>query len=72
MEIGSREGMVAAVADGIGVGAVSQEELPPYTNLHTVRVSNADMTTRVDIACLEERKSARLLQAFFAAAMEAR
>lgn len=60
MEIGSREGLVAAVSDGIGVGAVSEEEVGPYSALRIVRVSNADMFTRVDIACLEERKLSRL------------
>jgi aminoethylphosphonate catabolism LysR family transcriptional regulator len=72
MEIGSREGLMAAVIGGIGIGAVSAEELPPHQHVHPVRIADAEMFTIVDIACLQERKSARLHQAFFDAADEAR
>src|SRR5690606_24242500 len=41
MEIGSREGLMAAVIGGIGIGAVSNEELPPHRLVHPVRISNA-------------------------------
>lgn len=72
MEIGSREGLMAAVVGGIGIGAASEEELPPHRLVHPVRISNAEMSTIVDIACLQERKSARLHRAFFEAADQAK
>lgn len=72
MEIGSREGLMAAVADGIGLGAASEEELPPESELTPLRVRDADMFTHIDIACLLERRSARLHRAFFEAAAEVR
>ncbi|HEX5129742.1 MAG TPA: LysR substrate-binding domain-containing protein [Usitatibacter sp.] len=69
MEIRSREGLLAAVEGGIGVGCVSEEELASH-EVHALRVSNAEMHTYVDIACLEERKSARLHKAFFEVAAQ--
>lgn len=71
MEIRSRDGVLAAVAGAIGIGCASEEELGPYP-LHTVRISNSDMHTYVDIACLEERKDTRLHRAFFDAAAAVR
>jgi hypothetical protein len=71
MEIRSRDGVLAAVTGAIGLGFASEEEIGPY-RIHTVRISNADMHTRVDIACLEERKEARLHRAFFEASEAAR
>ena len=64
MEIHSREGVLAAVSRGMGVGFVSEEELGPY-RVHPVRVSSSQMHTYVDIACLQERNEARLQRAFF-------
>lgn len=71
VEIGSREGLLAAVSGAIGIGCASEEELGPYP-LHIVRISNADMHTYVDVACLEERKGARMHRAFFEVAEELR
>ena len=71
VEIQSRDGVLAAVAGAVGIGCASEEEIGPYP-LHAVRVSNAQMHTYVDLACLEERKGARLHRAFFAAAERAK
>ncbi len=64
MEIRSRDGVLAAVAGSVGVGVASEEEIGSYP-LHKIRVSNADMHTYVDIACLAERRTSRLQAAFF-------
>ena len=69
MEIRSREGVMAAVAGAVGIGFVSEEEIGPH-RVHALRVSDAEMHTYVDIACLEERKAARLHKAFFEVARE--
>lgn len=69
MEIRSREGVLAAVEGGAGVGFVSEEELGPH-KVHALRVSNAEMHTYVDIACLDERKGTRLHRAFFEVAAQ--
>jgi hypothetical protein len=57
------------VSGAIGIGCVSEEELGPY-GLHAVRVADAEMHTHVDIACLDERKGARLHKAFFEVAAQ--
>lgn len=64
MEIRSRDGVLAAVSGSVGVGVASEEEIGAYP-LHMVRISNADMHTYVDIACLAERNTSRLQAAFF-------
>lgn len=69
MEIRSRDGVLAAVTGGIGIGCASEEEIAAH-DLHALRVSNAEMHTYVDIACLEDRKGARLHRAFFEVAGE--
>ena len=71
MEIRSREGVLAAVEGAMGIGCASEEEIGPHP-LHALRVSNAQMHTYVDIACLEERKGARLHKAFFEVAEQSR
>lgn len=71
MEIRSREGLLSAVGGGIGIGCASEEEIGSH-DLHALRVSNAEMHTYVDIACLEERKGARLHKAFFEVAQQHR
>ncbi len=64
MEIGSREAIREAVIKGVGIGAVSEIEYVPDPALRMVRVSDADMHTHAHVVCLEERRGARLVQAF--------
>ena len=64
MEIGSREAVWMAVRRGIGVSVVSEIEFIPHPNLRTLKVSNADIFTHAQVACLEERKGTHLIQAF--------
>ncbi len=64
MEIGSREAVWAAVERGIGIGVVSDIEFVPHSNLHTLRISNADVHTVAHVVCLAERRGSRMVQAF--------
>lgn len=64
MEIGSREGLLAAVVQGIGIGAVSEEEVVPHPALKALPVSNARISTSVHVACLAERKDSHLIRPF--------
>ena len=65
MEIGSREAIREAVIKGVGIGAVSEIEYIPDPELRKVIVSDAVMHTHANVVCLEERRSARLVKAFF-------
>jgi aminoethylphosphonate catabolism LysR family transcriptional regulator len=65
MEIGSREAIREAVIKGVGIGAVSEIEYIPDPEIRMVKVSDAQMYTHAHVVCLEERRAARLVQAFF-------
>lgn len=65
MEVASREIIRAAVAQGVGVAAVSEAEHVPGPGLHTVRISNAQIRTYAHVVCLAERREARIVRAFF-------
>lgn len=64
MEIGGREAIREAVIMGVGIGAVSEIEYIPDPDIRMVRVSNAQMHTHAHVVCLEERRGARLVNAF--------
>lgn len=64
MEIGSREGMLAGVVQGIGLGVVSEEEMIPHPALRRLEISNADVSTAVHVVCLAERKDGHLIKPF--------
>jgi len=64
MEIGSREAIREAVIKGVGIGVVSEIEFIAHPELRTVRVTDAVMHTHAHVVCLEERRGARLVNAF--------
>jgi len=65
MEIGSREAIREAVIKGVGIGAVSEIEYVSDPEIRMLRVSDAEMYTHAHVVCLEERRGARLVKAFF-------
>ncbi len=64
MEIGSREAVWLAVAQGIGISVVSDIEFIPHDDLHAIEISDSDIHTIAHVACLTERKDSRLIGAF--------
>lgn len=70
IELGSKEGVVAAVAQGIGMGLVSEEEYIPDTSLRRLRITNANLRMKVYVICLAERREARLIRPFLDVAEE--
>ena len=64
MEISGREGVREAVAAGLGVGIVAENELVADTRLRTLRVSDAELKHAEYVACLEETRSLRVVEAF--------
>ncbi len=70
VEFGSREGVVAAVAEGIGIGTIFDEGLIPQDRVVKLRLAGRTITSRVDVVCLAERRSNRLIAAFLAVTEE--
>jgi len=65
MEVASREIIREAVAQGVGVAAVSEVEYVPGPGLHAVRISDAQVRTYAHVVCLAERRDTRIVRAFF-------
>ena len=65
MEIGSREVIREAVAQGLGISAVSLVEYVPGPGLHMVSINDAEIHTYAHVLCLAERRDMRMVRAFF-------
>jgi aminoethylphosphonate catabolism LysR family transcriptional regulator len=65
MEVASREIIREAVAQGVGVAAVSEVEYVPGPGLHAVRISDAQVRTYAHVVCLAERRDTRMVRTFF-------
>lgn len=65
MEVASREIIREAVAQGVGVAAVSEVEYVPGPGLHAVRISDAQIRTYAHVVCLAERRDMRIVRTFF-------
>jgi len=64
MEISSREVIREAVAQGLGIGAVSIVEHVPGPGLHMVKISDAEIHTYAHVLCLAERRETRMVREF--------
>jgi aminoethylphosphonate catabolism LysR family transcriptional regulator len=65
MEVGSREIIREAVAQGVGIAAVSEVEYVPGPGLHAVRLDDAKVRTHAHVVCLAERRDMSMVRAFF-------
>ena len=72
IEIGSREGTVAAAALNVGVAMIFDEGLIPEQSVCKLRIRDVDFVAQVNVVCLEERKDNRAIRAFFELAEEMR
>lgn len=68
MELGSREAIIEAVAQGVGIGSVSEAAWRPDARIRAVRLSNASVWSETHVACLASRREARAVAAFLSAA----
>ena len=71
LEIGSREGVREAVAAGLGIGIVSEGELGVDPRLHALAIRESGLEVTEYAACLLERRSVRVVAAFFNLLQEA-
>ena len=65
LEIGSREAVREAVISGLGIAAVSEGEFIPDPRLSAVRIAGMDVKTHAHVACLQERRGVRVVDAYF-------
>lgn len=66
MEIDNREAMREAVALGLGIAMVAQNETLPSERLRAVRVADADMSVGFNVVCLASRRERPLIADFMA------
>ena len=64
IEIGSREGVVAAVAQGVGVCLIFDAGMIPDNLVTKLPIRGADVVACVDVVCLAERKDSRIIGCF--------
>jgi len=65
LAIGSREAVREAVAAGLGIGIALEDESLPHEQLKPLRISDADIFLQSRVVCLQERRHAPLIKAFF-------
>lgn len=70
MEIGGREGVLAAVAQNVGVGTICDEGFLPEQLVVKLPIAGSKSGMRVDIACLTERVNSRSIGAFLEVARD--
>ncbi len=64
LEIGSREAVWEAVAEGLGIGLVSEASVVPDNRLKVLSILDAEIFTYTHVVCLKERQDVRLVKAF--------
>jgi aminoethylphosphonate catabolism LysR family transcriptional regulator len=70
IEISSREGVVGAVAEGLGLGMIFDEGILPESRVVKVRIRGMDVRSKVDVVCLSERRRSPLIAGFLSVAGE--
>lgn len=66
VEMGSREAVREAVAQGLGLGVVAETAFVPDTRLVVLPIRDMQLSTHVHVICLAERRSAPLIAGFLA------
>lgn len=69
-QFGSREGVINAVAEGVGVGTVFDEGIFPEDRVVKIKISGPPILSKVDIVCLADRRANPLISAFLDIAQE--
>lgn len=68
LEMGSREAVREAVAQGLGLGVVAETAYVPDPRLAKLNISDTRMSTQVHFICRQERRHAPLISTFLALA----
>ena len=70
LAIGSREAVREAVANGLGIGIALEDETLPHEQVKALHIADAEIMLHPHVSCLQERKDAPLIRAFFDLAAE--
>lgn len=70
MEINSREAILHAVANGMGIGFVTQVEFIPLPGLSAVLVDDEQLSINYSLCCLSVRRERPLIKALFDVALQ--
>ena len=64
MEVGSREAVWEAVAEGHGIGVISEISLQPDPRIRALPISDHVIQTRIDAVCLKQRQHSSTVRFF--------
>lgn len=64
LEVGSREAVWEAVAEGHGIGVVSELSVRPDNRVSPIPFKGCDIFTETHVICLKERRHSALIKAF--------
>lgn len=70
VEMGSREAVREAVAQGLGLGVVSEPAYVPDARLVRLEIADFDASTHVHVICLSDRRSVPLIAGFLSVVEE--
>jgi LysR family transcriptional regulator, low CO2-responsive transcriptional regulator len=69
-QFGSREGVINAVAEGVGIGTIFDEGGLPEDRVVKLKIAGPPLLSRVDVVCLANRRTSSLISGFFDVAQE--
>ena len=72
VQFGSREGVVNAVAEGVGLGAIFDDGVLPGHRVTRLAIVGAGISSKVDVVCLAERRTSQLIAEFLAILLKIR
>jgi len=72
VQFASREGVVNAVAEGIGIGTIFDEGILPGDRVVKLKIAGVDIHSKVEIVCLADRRKNKLIASFLSIAEQAR
>jgi aminoethylphosphonate catabolism LysR family transcriptional regulator len=70
LQFGSREGVVSAVAEGTGLGAIFDEGELGNNRVVKLSIKGPVVSSKVDVVCLAERRTSQLISDFLDVARE--
>jgi LysR family transcriptional regulator, low CO2-responsive transcriptional regulator len=71
-QFASREGVVNAVAEGIGIATIFDEGILPDDRVVKLKIAGADIHSKVEIVCLADRRKNKLIASFLSIAEQTR